>query len=186
MKKLLILCVLACASSLHAETSWATASTDQIGTSEKVASANLNAAQLAALHRRFVTLVTKQCKSYPAYTRDESAFQSWRIRPVSLDGNSSEFLVQPTGSCLCGVAGNCPFYVLDANMKDLLLYNAQTFAVLPQSTNGYRDLVLSLHGSAAESYVMLYQFTGQFYRRIQCAGVSSTSGQPRITIEKCR
>jgi len=96
-----------------------------------------------------------------------------------VDLNSGGFLtvaVQASGDKGgCSPTGNCPFWIFEKQPNGWrLLFNrahlpeAQTFIIRSTRTNGYRDLILSMHGSAFSSDLTIYHFRGGIYRAVAC------------------
>ncbi|MFQ5818341.1 MAG: hypothetical protein ACE5H2_10375, partial [Terriglobia bacterium] len=76
----------------------------------------------------------------------------------------------------CSPTGNCPLWIYHkaASGYRLLLRadDVQTFELKTSSTNGFRDLETRMHGSAYDSEVHLYKFTGSIYEPKECFEVS--------------
>ena len=92
-----------------------------------------------------------------------------RIKLIDLNGDGvAEVLAQ--GMVACGATGNCPFWVLRKSKADyevILEGEAQTFTV-QASTNGYRDIVLSTHGSSTSGGLTHFQYQGEAYGDVGC------------------
>jgi len=151
-------------SAAHAQTKWTDAKTHVVSISSVASKTGFSADQMRLLQKL------------------DSNLDDLRIEKIDL-GSQTGYAVQSFGSEWCGAVGNCTFWILDAHMKAILSYRAQTFAVLPTSTNGQHDIVLRLHASATESMWGLYHFTGTYYRRIQCADVNY-SPDPEVILKK--
>jgi hypothetical protein len=120
-----------------------------------------------------------------------------RVAFVDLTGHGrNEVIVQAGGEKSgCSPTGNCPLWVLrrqrDGYHVVLDAGSAQNFTIQPHRTNGFNDLVLSMHGSATESGLTLYKFNGSSYDDVACYDENSEaadeSGQfhhlkePRVT-----
>lgn len=109
----------------------------------------------------------------------ESAAQT-RIKLVQLNGNGApEIAAQASGERSCSPTGNCPFWVFQkhgAGYKLILEKGAaQGFGVQPTRTNGFSDLVLTMHGSATEEDLYVYQFLDGRYRQTGCYEANWTS-----------
>jgi hypothetical protein len=95
------------------------------------------------------------------------------IKLVDLNGDGKpEILAQAAGTKSgCSPTGNCPFWVFQrviGGYSLLLGSEAQIFRVQSNSTNGFRDIVLSRHSSAFESEVTEYKFNGTSYVSSAC------------------
>ncbi len=95
------------------------------------------------------------------------------IKVIDLNGDGvPEIIAQSAGPHSgCSPTGNCPFLVFQ-RQKDsysvLLKSEAQMFRVQPDRTNGFHDIVLSVHESAFESEVTNYKFDGASYKASGC------------------
>ncbi|HEY5028687.1 MAG TPA: hypothetical protein VIK39_09790 [Candidatus Angelobacter sp.] len=121
---------------------------------------------------------------------------SIRIARASLAPGERDLLVQASDNCNCGGTGNCAFWILrerPGGFDTLLAADmVQTFSVEPSSSNGYKNVMTSAHGSASYSDLALYQFDGKRYRKTHCAGEEYTqredgsfSDKPTITPTEC-
>jgi hypothetical protein len=93
-----------------------------------------------------------------------------RIEKVDLNGDGSpEIIVQ--GMLQCSPTGNCPFLIFQRvihGYKLLLDGFGQTFTVQRSHKNGFRDVVLGMHGSATESMLTVYRYEGGGYHDVEC------------------
>jgi len=93
-----------------------------------------------------------------------------RIRMVDLNGDGIPEVVAQ-GMIGCGATGNCPFWVL-RNAKQgyelILEGEAQTFTIQKSSSNGFRDIVLSRHGSYSSGDLSHFQFHQDAYEAVGC------------------
>jgi hypothetical protein len=82
-----------------------------------------------------------------------------------------ELIVHGINSPICGAA-NCDHWIYRKTPKGygLLLEAGAVQQVLPQKTftNGYRDVMTSMHGSAFDSELALYKFDGKQYQLRRC------------------
>lgn len=95
------------------------------------------------------------------------------IKLVDLNGDGKpEIVAQASGTKSgCSPTGNCPFWLFQrvtGGYSVLLDSEAQIFRVQANSTNGFRDIVLSRHSSAFESEVTEYKFNGSSYVSSAC------------------
>jgi len=125
-------------------------------------------------------------------TELQKAALDTRVKMIDLNGNGvSEVVAQ--GMVGCGATGNCPFWILRKTKHgyELILEGeAQTFTIQNSSSNGFRDIVLSRHGSASSGDLTLYQFREDVYRDVGCyyyewnaleGGKAGELKEPRIT-----
>jgi hypothetical protein len=101
------------------------------------------------------------------------AAQKARIAFVDLAARgSNEIIAQAGDDAQCSPTGNCSLWVLrlekDGYHVILSAESEQTFTIQTTRTNGFRDLVLGMHGSAFESELRLYKFDGSSYKRAGC------------------
>ena len=100
------------------------------------------------------------------------------IERVDLNGDGSkEILVRGKNFHLCGATGNCGFWVFEKlRTRPRMLLSASDYVdvsdlgeqVLKTRTNGYSDLLLKGHFSAAETGHYTYKFDGQKYIETKC------------------
>ena len=99
-----------------------------------------------------------------------------RIRMIDLNNDGvPEALAQ--GMVNCSPTGNCPFWVFRKTLRGYKLLvesYGQKFTVQRTSTNGFRDIVISMHGSATESGLTDYRYKDGNYHDAGCYGASWT------------
>ncbi|HEV2134998.1 MAG TPA: hypothetical protein VGR47_12240 [Terracidiphilus sp.] len=111
--------------------------------------------------------------------------QQWRMTAAKTqikltDLNSDgvpEIVAQAVGEDAgCSPTGNCPIWVFiktDPGYRVLLRADSiQTFTIQPTKTNGFRDLVLAMHGSAFDQGLYLYEYSNGKYRNTACYNAS--------------
>jgi hypothetical protein len=118
-----------------------------------------------------------------------SAVQNMSVEKIDLNHDGQlEFMVEGVlGTMLCG-ASNCPSWVYRkaGNTYKLLLSDSGSGISLERSsTNGYRDLRVSGHYSASETYVTIHKFDGNKYRAKDCSIHEYVGKQVQITRRKC-
>jgi hypothetical protein len=110
-----------------------------------------------------------------------------RAEVVDLNGGGHlTVVVQASGDKGgCSPTGNCPFWIFEKETGGWrLLFDrahpreAQTFMLRSTRTNGYRDLILSMHGSAYSSDLTIYHFRGGIYRAVACYEANWHSANP--------
>jgi hypothetical protein len=93
-----------------------------------------------------------------------------RITLIDLNSDGAPEVVAQ-GVVNCGATGNCPFWVLQnskTGYEVLLEGEAQTFTIQRASTNGFRDIVLSTHGSYSSGGLTIYQYQEGVYKDVGC------------------
>ena len=71
----------------------------------------------------------------------------------------------------CGGTGNCPtfiFHKTGGKWEKLLDTMAETIAIRPSSSDGYKEIFVGLHNSATDTEARIYRFTKGRYRRAAC------------------
>ena len=71
----------------------------------------------------------------------------------------------------CSPTGNCPLWIFQKKTKGyIVLLDAisQSFTVERNRTNGYRDIVISMHGSAFSSGLNVYKYQEGVYNGVAC------------------
>ena len=94
-----------------------------------------------------------------------------------------EYEVHLYGMCACG-AHNCTIYLYrraGQGFESIIEENASGVGVefLKSSTNGYTDLQINSHGSAATEYRTVYKFDGKKYREANTMIVSLETGESK-------
>jgi hypothetical protein len=168
---------------MHAGSRWTDAKTQELESRDRIGLAHLTPSQEQSVRfaaRKEFDFCGKD--PFPGQTQ-EVIYQHMGFKRVDLAEQKTGYVVQGWGVCMCGAVGNCPFWVFDSDMKVILKDGAQTFAILPNITNGQYDLVLREHDSASESDWTLYQFTGKLYKKTRCADVNF-SPTPNVVLKK--
>jgi hypothetical protein len=98
---------------------------------------------------------------------------------------------------LCSPTGNCSLWFFRRTSHGYtLLLDAigQGFTVQKTATNGFRDLVVNIHGSATDQGLKVYRYARGRYWRAACYdaewaplenGVVHRLNEPRITVSPC-
>jgi hypothetical protein len=119
-----------------------------------------------------------------------------RIKLIDLNGDGVVEVVAQ-GMIGCGATGNCPFWILRKTKEgyELILDGeAQTFTIQRSASNGFRDIVLSRHGSYSSGDLAHYQFHKGVYEEMACFNYDWTAlegdkvrelKEPRITPTQC-
>jgi hypothetical protein len=93
-----------------------------------------------------------------------------RIKTIDLNSDGVPEVVAQ-GMVNCSPTGNCPFWVFQKtnhSYKLLLESYGQTFTIQKRRTNGYRDIVVSMQGSATESGLTDYRYKDGSYHEVGC------------------
>lgn len=127
-----------------------------------------------------------------------AVFVETRVALVKLHpGSTPDVVAQWMGNGLCSPTGNCPFWIFErrtGSYKLILKGFGQSFTVQNTQTNGYRDVVISMHGSATSSELSLYKYEKGRYRKAGCfdAEWAIREGdtfrdlkEPQVTPEAC-
>ena len=103
--------------------------------------------------------------------RETAAATNVAFVDLAEDGRN-EVVAQGRSEDACSPTGNCPFWILrrgrDGYRVILDADSTQTFTIQPNQTNGFHDVVLSMHGSAFESQLTLFKFDGSAYEPVSC------------------
>lgn len=131
--------------------------------------------------------------------RPDGSAENLVAKPIDLNRDGKpELEVHGVGLGMCGAA-NCATWIYHkaANRYQMLLdaSSIQRVELQKTFTNGYRDIITSMHGSAWDSDLTLYKFDGKQYQRVGCffrtyrykdkLGNFRESKRPRITRAKC-
>lgn len=97
-----------------------------------------------------------------------------RVKLIDLNRDGiPEVVAQSTADCTA--TGNCSFWVFQKVQKKyklLLQGYGQTFTIQKTRTHRFRDIVVSMHGSAFESGLTDYRFESGAYREGACYNAS--------------
>lgn len=103
---------------------------------------------------------------------DEARHALVKVIDLGSDTKERFFVVRATANLDCSPTGNCKVWIFRrrGHNYSYILEGAtgQTVAILPSETNGLRDVVLSMHGSATMSVLKLYKLESIFYRHAAC------------------
>jgi hypothetical protein len=98
------------------------------------------------------------------------AVMKTRVKMIDLNGDGvPEVVAQAFAGC--SATGNCPFWIFRKTGKHyepLLETNGQTFTIQKHSTRGYKDIVVSVHGSATQSGLTDYRYSDGQYVAAGC------------------
>jgi hypothetical protein len=93
-----------------------------------------------------------------------------RIKMIDLNDDGTPEVVSQ-GMVNCSPTGNCPFWVFQKTSrryKLLVESYGQTFTIQKTSTNGFLDIVVSMHGSATQSGLTDYRYKDGSYHDFGC------------------
>jgi len=200
MRKILFVVLAMCfASEAIGHAAWSLPKLKELDQSNAIGTGSLKlSAAETGLLRRITRGITSACVSDPGPGDPKTAegiFESLRVGRVNLTANGdSALVVQGEGVCMCGAAGNCPFWLLSKGAKPKLLLKAtgiQSFSVQKSRGISPFDLVLGSHDSAMETYIQRFRFDGTSYQRSGCATIEwddetgNRLDPPRITSARC-
>jgi hypothetical protein len=98
------------------------------------------------------------------------AVMKTRVKMIDLDGDGvPEVVAQAFAGC--SATGNCPFWIFRKTGKHyepLLETYGQTFTIQKHSTRGYKDIVVSVHGSATQFGLTDYHYSDGQYVAAGC------------------
>jgi hypothetical protein len=110
--------------------------------------------------------------------RIDAQVMKTRIYLVDLNHDGvPEVIAQPSDytTGLCGATGNCSFWIFSKSGDHyVLLFDSgegngfEMFTIESTSTNGYLDLVLAAHDSAAEKFLARYRYSHGTYQLAGC------------------
>jgi hypothetical protein len=151
---------------------------------------------------QIAAVITQQLKAnredfdFDTEERLREAVLRTRVKMIDLNGDGvSEVVAQ--GFAGCSATGNCPFWIFQKTAKyyePLLETVGQTFTIQKQSTRGYRDVVVSVHGSATQSGLTDFRYSDGKYVAVGCYNAEweilendevKELKEPRITRSSC-
>jgi hypothetical protein len=93
-----------------------------------------------------------------------------RVKMIDLNGDGEpEVVAQAITDC--SPTGNCSLWVFQKSQRGyrlILKGFGQTFAVQPSMTDGYHDIVVSMHDSATQAGLSDFRFAGRRYAKNGC------------------
>jgi hypothetical protein len=141
---------------------------------------------------------------------EKEAVENFVVERIFLAVGADTYLVRGKGqSGWCSPTGNCRTYIFQKEGKTYRVLmrprTVQQVHVLNSMTNGYHDVQTDMHGSATQSGLSIYRYTGKEYWLIACfsreyslvtpdrhepfsreARSAIVDGKPRITRVSCR
>ncbi len=129
------------------------------------------------------------------FNQDEDCAEMLEVQQIDLNGDRrNEFIVWGRSSGLCGGTGNCAVWIYEKkNDKYKLLlqsvaYNdtAKWFEVKKAKSNGYRNILLKSHFTAAETTYIFYKFNGTKYVEDKCLMYRYFSYEKKTSIMTCK
>jgi len=181
---------------------WSEAKSQELDYKSTIASAK----ELSPKERNDLLAFVLYRFKHPVNAHDEEMFEgisddqmrkltaATRIELVDLDGDGKkEIIAQGNGIGPCGATGNCIVLVLrdtDTGWETLLDSRIGKFGggyekirVLDTKNDGFRDIVLASHDSAAERTAIVYRYEEGHYVPHQCYHISwwtFTGGYHRV------
>jgi|SRR5579859_6201352 len=136
----------------------------------------LTIAERQELIRSFETALRPSVKELSLSSKEElhkAVVENTRIEKLDLNGDgAAEVIVQGVGEVWgCSPTGNCPLWILlktPSGYKTIVDSVGQSFSVMKTRTNGFRDLVVGMHGSATSQELKLYSYKNGRYVKAGC------------------
>lgn len=164
--------------SANAEFQWNWKDSQELKAEESLRKAKLRDQQKRAIASAIEDQIRPMMADLEIQSESElqKAVLDTRVKMIDLNGDGIPEVVAQ-GMIGCGATGNCPFWVLRRTKQgyDLLLEGeAQTFTVQKSSSNGFRDIALSRHGSYSSGDLTLYAYREGAYHDVACYGYEWT------------
>ena len=149
----------------------------ELTSAQSLRSARLAANDRAALASAISRQLRRQDFGNSSKEQLRNATLDTRITMIDLNNDRiPEVIAQAVAGC--SATGNCSFWIFqkDSSGYQMLLEAdaIQTFTIQPTSNNGFRDIVLKMHGSATDSTLTEYQYKGGVYHEVGCYDASWT------------
>jgi hypothetical protein len=103
----------------------------------------------------------------------KDAILDTRVEMVDLNGDDvAEVIAQGTAKEGCSPTGNCPFWVFQKSGREYRLLVSlpaiQTFQIQRSRSDGFRDIVVEMHGSATQRTLRLLRYSRSKYHEAGC------------------
>jgi hypothetical protein len=130
---------------------------------------------------------------------EKSAIEDFKVEPIRLaDGAETYKVIGKGASNWCSPTGNCRTYIYqkigDAYQLLMRAGTVQQVHVLNSVTKGFHDVQADMHGSATQSGLFIFKFTGKEYWLMACQSrvfeldeksPTGVAQKPTITTVKC-
>ncbi len=149
---------------------WDWKDSQELKADQSLRNAKLTEHQRDAIAEQLRPMVADLGFEFESESELRKAARDTRIKMIDLNGDGVPEVVAQ-GMIGCGATGNCPFWVLrKAKQRYELILDgeAQTFTIQKSSSNGFRDIVLSRHGSYSSGDLSHYQFHEGAYQKMGC------------------
>jgi len=155
---------------------WDWKDSQELKADQSLRNAKLTDKQRDAIAEQFRTIVADLDVEFESESELRKVTLDTRVKMIDLNGDGVPEVVAQ-GMIGCGATGNCPFWVLrkaEQGYELILKAEAQTFTIQEPSSNGFRDIVLSTHGSYSSGGLSHYQFHEGAYQAVGCYGYDWT------------
>jgi hypothetical protein len=155
---------------------WNWRDSQELNTDQSLCNAKLSRHEKKAIRRAIADQLRPLMFDLEIKSEDQQqkAALDTRIKMIDLNNDGiPEVVAQAMAGC--SPTGNCMFWIFQKSPQGywlLLKGEAQTFTIQPTATDGFRDVVLSRHGSATESGLTEYQYIDGIYRDVGCYDAS--------------
>ena len=135
--------------------------------------AKVNKTERAAIVKAIAYQIKLEMPDVDSGQQLEDMALNTRVKLVDLNGDgTSEVIAQGAGLDACSPTGNCSFWVFQKSHSSFrLLFSGgafQTFQIQRSKSNGFRDIVVEMHGSATESTLRLLRYSEGKYHEEGC------------------
>jgi hypothetical protein len=164
------------ATAVNTQFQWDWKDSQELKADQSLRNAKLTEQQRDAIAEQLRPLVADLGVEFESESELRKAAQDTRIKMIDLNGDGVPEVVAQ-GMIGCGATGNCPFWVLRKAKQgyELILEGeAQTFTIQKPSSSGFRDIVLSRHGTSSSGDLSHYQFHEGAYLAVACYGYDWT------------
>lgn len=174
MNVLLVLYFLLAQAALAVNTSlpfhWEWQNSQELVASQSLRKAKMSDSDKDVIAKAIEDLISEEdSQMKPGRHLTEAALDT-RVKMIDLNKDGTlEVVAQAMADC--SPTGNCSFWVFQKihdGYKLLLQGFGQTFTIQKETTNGYRDIVVSMHDSAFDSVITVYHYNHGAYEDVAC------------------
>jgi len=125
---------------------------------------------------------------------DANCAEMLELQKTDLNGDGrKEFVLWGSNLELCGGTGNCQIWIYEKKkgryklLLQSVAYNdaAKWFEPKKAESNGYRNILLKTHSTAAETTYEFYKFNGAKYVEYKCLNYKYTFDEKKPSIKTC-
>ncbi|HVE58620.1 MAG TPA: hypothetical protein VNB22_17430 [Pyrinomonadaceae bacterium] len=126
---------------------------------------------------------------------DADCSEMLELQKTDLNGDGQkEFILWGSNLKLCGGTGNCHIWIYEKKkgkyklLLQSVAYNdaSKWFEPKKAKSNGYRNILLKTHSTAAETTYQFYKFNGAKYVEYKCLMYKYTLDEKKPSIKPCR